>query len=104
MRVTSDIGHQHTSTGAHTLATSTKRPHGSRKLSSIRCVQLSRAAPRAISLCRREGISYYPLTQEPKMQASSAAHWTPQPPQLLRSDVGSTQTPSQGMNGKMHGL
>ena len=42
--------------------------------------------------------------QKPPAQTSDGAHWTKHPPQLKGSDVGSTQTPPQGMNGKMHGL
>ena len=36
------------------------------------------------------------------MQASLESHTTPQPPQLFRSEVGSTQTPLHGINGKLH--
>jgi hypothetical protein len=38
------------------------------------------------------------------MQASLEPQTLPQPPQWFLSDVGSTQEPLQGMNGKTQGL
>lgn len=53
-----------------------------------------------------ESISYQPPpppSQYPEMQIMSAGHWTPHAPQLLGSEVGSTQTPPQRTSPSAHG-